>query len=53
MTAYEINSLISRALYIRDVYVPVKEDQKVITDLCNLVTDIQDIIADDRPIQED
>lgn len=47
MTAYEINSLISRALYIRDVYVPVKEDQKVITDLCNLVTDNMNVIAED------
>ena len=51
MTAHEINQMITRAIYIRDVFVP-EEDKKVITDLCNLVTNIQDIIADDRPVEE-
>ena len=52
MTAYEINRLISKAIYIRDMYVPHNE-KGVITDLCNLVTDIEDIIADDRQEEDE
>lgn len=47
MKEYDINCLISKAIYTRDVEVKTDEGKKVITQLCDLVYDNEKYIAED------
>lgn len=47
MKVYDINCLISKAIYTRDVEVKTDEGKQAITQLCNFVTNNMNVIAED------
>ena len=51
MKGIEIHKIIAQAIRVRDMYVP-EEEQKIITDLCNLVWDNEKYIAEDWEEEE-